>query len=98
MGHRSSVHSDPLHDETASRMSVESVRCSCGVAFEGRLGQAYNEEAFRYFLAIERKRAERSHRTFLLLLVDVKKAARDAQAHPSRGRRQNFCGFVALRA
>ena len=54
-------------------MSVESVRCSCGVAFEGRLGQAYNEAAFRYFLAIERKRAKRSRRTFLLLLVDVKR-------------------------
>jgi hypothetical protein len=44
----------------------------CGVALEGRLGQAYNEEAFRYFLAIERKRSERSGRPFLLLLVDLK--------------------------
>ena len=45
--------------------------CSCGVALEGRLGQAYNEEAFRHFLAIERKRSERTARPFLLLLVDV---------------------------
>jgi hypothetical protein len=37
------------------------------------MGQAYNEEAFRYFLAVERKRAERSRRSFLLLLVSVKK-------------------------
>ena len=37
-----------------------------------RLGQAYNEQAFRYFLAIERKRSERSGCPFLLLLVDLK--------------------------
>ena len=50
----------------------ESDRCACGVALEGRWGQAYNEEAFRYFLAIERKRSERSGRPFLLLLVHLK--------------------------
>jgi len=44
--------------------------CSCGVAVESRRGQAYNEEAFRYFLAVERQRSRRSGRTFLLLLVD----------------------------
>jgi hypothetical protein len=33
--------------------------------------QAYNEEAFRYFLEIERKRSEASGRPFLLLLVDL---------------------------
>jgi hypothetical protein len=36
-------------------------------------GRAYNEEAFRYFLANERNRSERSERPFLLLLVDLKK-------------------------
>lgn len=46
--------------------------CLGGVALEGRLGQAYNEETFRYFLAIERKRAERSGCPFLLLLVELK--------------------------
>ena len=54
-------------------MSMESVRFSCGAALEGRTGQAYNEEAFRYFLAVERKRAGRSRRSFLLLLVSMKK-------------------------
>ncbi len=39
---------------------------------EGRLGQAYDEKAFRYLLAIERKRSERSGRPFLLLLVELK--------------------------
>ena len=43
-------------------------RPSHGVALEGRRSQAYDEEAFRYFLAIERKRSER----FVLLLVDLK--------------------------
>jgi hypothetical protein len=33
---------------------------------------AYNEDAFRYFLEIERKRSEVSGRPLLLLLVDVK--------------------------
>jgi hypothetical protein len=53
-------------------MRGESGRCTCGVALESRLGQAYNEEAFRYFLAIERKRSERWGRPLLLLLVDLK--------------------------
>jgi len=39
---------------------------------DGPAGGAYCEEAFRYLLAIERKRAERSGRSFLLLLVDLK--------------------------
>ena len=43
------------------------------LAIEGGSGQAYNEEAFRYFLNVERKRSERSRRRFLLLLVDLKK-------------------------
>jgi hypothetical protein len=45
---------------------------SHGLAQEGRFGQAYNEEAFRYFLEIERKRAQRSGRPFLLLLAGLK--------------------------
>ncbi len=39
---------------------------------EGPLGHAYNEEAFRYLLAIEQKRADSSGRPFLLVLVDLK--------------------------
>ena len=37
---------------------------------------SYDEETFRYFLALEQKRSERSGRPFLLLLVDV-------QGHPA---------------
>jgi GGDEF domain-containing protein len=33
----------------------------------------YNEEAFRYFLEIERKRSELSNRPLVLLLLDLKK-------------------------
>ena len=36
---------------------------------------AYSEEAFRHFLAVERKRTDRSRRCFLLLLVTVRKQA-----------------------
>jgi hypothetical protein len=45
------------------------------VASDEGLGPVYNEEAFRYFLQIERKRSNRSNRRFLLLLVDLKKQA-----------------------
>jgi hypothetical protein len=33
--------------------------------------EAYNEAAFRHFLALERKRADRSSRSLLLLLVEL---------------------------
>jgi hypothetical protein len=38
----------------------------------GNLGLAYNEIAFRHFLALERRRAERARRALLLLLVHFK--------------------------
>jgi len=46
--------------------------CSCGFALTGH-GEAYNEQAFHHFLAIERKRSEASTRPFLLLLVEFEK-------------------------
>jgi hypothetical protein len=48
---------------------------ACACAFEPHDAPIaiYNEEAFRYFLEIERKRAEASNRPFLLLLVDLLK-------------------------
>jgi hypothetical protein len=52
-------------------MGEDLSQCSCRLA--GTPGQAYNEEAFRYFLEIERKRSEVSRRPFLLLLVDLRK-------------------------
>jgi hypothetical protein len=50
-----------------------SARRAHGVALESRLGQAYNEEAFRYFLDVERKRAVRAGRPVVLLLLDLRR-------------------------
>lgn len=44
-----------------------------GLALADERTHAYNEEAFRYFLEIERKRSELSRHPFLLLLIDLKK-------------------------
>lgn len=57
-------------------------RRAFGVSLEGRLGQAYNEEAFRYFLEIERKRAARAHRPVLLLLLDQRMRTPGARIDP----------------
>lgn len=35
--------------------------------------EAYNEQAFRHFLGVERRRAERAGRTLLLMLVDLER-------------------------
>jgi hypothetical protein len=43
--------------------------CRCGVAAAGA-GEAYNEEAFQYLLALERDRFERTNRPFALVLID----------------------------
>src|SRR5256885_17063269 len=53
-------------------MRREPNRSSYRVALEGDHGRAYNEEAFRHFLAMEQKRSERSGRPFSLLLLDLR--------------------------
>jgi hypothetical protein len=70
-----------LHAEAVAETPKETPPCSCGVTIEGRSGQAYNEQAFGYFLEIERKRSERSNRPFLLLLVDLKKEPGEPEKH-----------------
>jgi hypothetical protein len=47
--------------------------CGCGMA-SVEVPDAYNEEAFRYFLDIERRRSEILKRPFVLLLLDLKKS------------------------
>lgn len=47
---------------------------SDALAMDPVIEQAYNEEAFRYFLGIERRRADLSGRPFLLLLIDMKQS------------------------
>jgi hypothetical protein len=58
--------------EAPSEMRRESSRALGGLALQQKAGQAYDEEALRHFLAIERKRAERFRRPFPVLLVDLK--------------------------
>lgn len=59
----------PAKESSAGPDAADS--CSCGVAVADRQLEAYNEEAFRYLLDIERKRSGRSGRPFLLLLLDL---------------------------
>ena len=40
----------------------------------GPVCQAYNEAAFRYFLAVERARAERSQRVLYLVLITIRQS------------------------
>jgi hypothetical protein len=40
-------------------------------AGDGTASGAYNEAAFRYFLALEQKRAHRANRRFLLVLINL---------------------------
>lgn len=54
-------------------MAFESLLAYSYSLFQGgSAGHAYNEQAFRHFLALERKRAEHSTRSFLLVLVSLK--------------------------
>lgn len=62
-------------------MQLDSVTRS-RTALQGRTGQAYGEEAFRYLLETERRRAERSRRPILLLLVNLKKQGANSERIP----------------
>ena len=42
------------------------------IRFAGDATRAYNEAAFRYFLDVERRRAERAHSPLFLMLVSLK--------------------------
>jgi hypothetical protein len=68
--------------------------CSCGLALEDQTGQAYNEQAFRHFLAIERKRAARASRSFLLLLVSLRKDMRQGATINAKAASQLFSGLA----
>jgi hypothetical protein len=58
--------------ESATVSPLRASERTYNVALPDGLGPVYNEEAFRYFLQLERKRCNRSQRRFLLLLVDLK--------------------------
>jgi len=72
-------------------------RRAYGVALEGRFGQAYNEQAFRYFLQLERKRAARAKRPVLLLLMSLKKTASSTRIDPALASRLFYCLWGCLR-
>jgi hypothetical protein len=68
-GPRASAHTCPTH--RANSAGEKAMDCHCGgFALQDGSIQAYSEEAFQYFLEIERKRSERSNRPFLLMLID----------------------------
>src|SRR4051812_35693100 len=70
---------------------------SCDLARDLGPGPAYNQEAFRYFLANERKRSEIANRPFLLLLVDLQHAQSNGGIEPT-GATKIFGGlFGSLR-
>ena len=54
-------------------MALESIPAYSGFR-GGRLGRAYNEAAFRHFLAVDRLRATRSTRSVLLVLVSMRQS------------------------
>jgi hypothetical protein len=61
---------------------------SCALVYEGRPVEVYNEEAFRYFLDAERRRAEALDGSFLLVLMNVKTQPRiSADPEPSSANR-----------
>src|ERR1700733_5115662 len=71
---------DPMRDAVdagsgggQSERRGDTSSCAGRFATDDATGPVYNEEAFRYFLDIERKRSEISNRPFVLLLVDLKK-------------------------
>ena len=72
----------------------ESDRNFGGFALQNGAGYAYNEEAFQYFLEIERKRSELSNCPFLLMLVDFNSHPRIevATAHASIRFSRSACG------
>jgi hypothetical protein len=60
---------------TGKPAAVAGEECTCGFALAGH-GAAYNEEAFRFLLDVERRRFEASGEPFVLLLI----AHRDRRA------------------
>jgi len=66
----------PLQNGPGAQATDGSNRELSGFPLRNGLGHAYNEEAFQYFLEIERKRSELSNRPFLLMLVDFNKHPR----------------------
>ena len=73
-------------------------RCTCGPALVAGAEEAYNEPAFRYFLGLERRRAARSRRSMLVLVVRLKNTSRSTPAAESLATQKLFAGlWLSLR-
>src|SRR5580765_4543145 len=55
-------------------MAVESIP-AYATLLGRRIARVYNEAAFRHFLAVDRWRAERSSRSFFLILVTIRQSS-----------------------
>jgi hypothetical protein len=55
-------------------MAVESIP-AYATLLGRRIARVYNETAFRHFLAVDRWRAERSSRSFFLILVTIRQSS-----------------------
>jgi len=69
--------------------------CACGLTPIARLGQAYNEEAFRYVLERERRCAQRYGQSLLILLVNVTRQAGWRGRIPGDTAAGIFCGLLS---
>jgi hypothetical protein len=79
----SARHQALLPAEPVLRILDDGDSGACDIARDLGSGTAYNQEAFRYFLAHERRRSERSNRPFLLLLVDLQQQQLNGRLEPS---------------
>jgi len=71
---------------------------AAGLALTSRRGVvAYNEQAFRYFLENERKRAARANRPVLLMLVNLKKTRQDTRIDAALASKVFYSVWPALR-
>src|SRR5215831_10702069 len=63
-----------VHRSRVAALRIDADWCGCGMASDAVPG-AYNEEAFRYFLDVERRRSEISNQPFVLVLLNLRMPA-----------------------
>ena len=76
-------------------MSLEELEPAFSEFRTGETRTAYNEAAFRHFLAVDRRRAERAKRSLLLILVKLRQDARPAAAFSDHTAVALFAGLGA---
>jgi hypothetical protein len=68
-------HNESRHELPGGTRNSNVAPRSCALEHTRAQMDVYNEEAFRYFLEVEGRRAEISNRSFFLLLLDLKKTS-----------------------